>query len=133
MKTKKFNLTDTVVDENGQKHIITIVGILTESKESDLNMEYAHFNVKGCSPDAFFLYKKNNKFKLLQYAFSICHPDDEFNERIGIELAEKRINKRPFGSLKTYQLGTLSDEQVEFILLGELLYIKKNINKYIKK
>lgn len=132
MKTKLFKLIDDVIDENGKKHTITLVGKLTEDKETVLNAERAEMNVEKCS-DGVLIYNKTNKYRLLQYAFSICHPEDEYDEEVGVKIATKRIKNMPFGSLKTYQLNTLRDNQVNFILLGVLLYIKKNIKKFIKQ
>ena len=65
--------------------------------------------------------------------YAICHPDDEFNEEIGINLAKRRIETDPIGTIESYNVTMLNDDQNEMMVLIELAHIIKNIDKYIGK
>ena len=134
MKQKFYSMYGTAVDLYGDKHIVTIVGEYTQekvetevTKEMDIVDDFKPTRVvKGK-----LTYPTKIKIRTLTYAVSICHPDDEYNEEIGIELAKKRINEKPMGQLTTSLVTTLCEDQIKLILFGELNYVINNIDKFI--
>ena len=76
-------------------------------------------------------YPTKIKVRTLTYAVSICHPDDVYDEEIGIEIAKKRINEKPMGQLSTTLVTTLCEDQIKLILFGELNYVIDNIDGFI--
>lgn len=137
MKEKLYHFYGTAIDKNGLPHIVTIVGKLTQQKENEIviedmqvNDEYGDKKYEGQ-----FTYEKSKKIRRLTYAFSICHTDDveNFSEDKGIEIAKRRLTKFPLGKLETDTCTTLCDDQVKWILFGELKFIMDNIDDFIEK
>ena len=78
-------------------------------------------------------YPTKVKTRTLTYAVSICHPDDEFDEELGVEIAKKRLNEKPLGQLSTTLVTTLCEDQIKLILFGELNYVINNIDRFISE
>lgn len=136
MKQKFYSMNGVAIDRYGDEHIVTIVGEFTQEKvetcvTTEVNLEDEHKPnkvVKGV-----LTYPTKVKTRTLTYAVSICHPDDDFDEEIGIELAKRRLNKKPLGQLHTTLITTLCEDQIKLILFGELNYVINNIDKYINE
>lgn len=128
MKNKVFHIYGTAVDKDGEEHVVTMVGELTKTKEKALEESENH-------GDSITLKCKTRWTRTLKYGFSICHTSDlnDFNEELGVQIGLRRARTSPLGELTTTRVTTLCDEQVKMILLGELQYVVKNIDKYIKK
>lgn len=136
MKQKFYSMYGTAVDQYGEEHIVTIVGeFIQEKVETCITKEV---NVEDeFKPNKYtkgiLTYPTKTKTRTLTYAVSICHPDDEFDEEIGIELAKRRIYKKPLGLLMTPLVTTLCDDQIKLILFGELNYVINNIDRFISE
>lgn len=134
MSRKIYSIYGTAVDKDGQSHVVTVVGEYTTKKEvelktSDVNVEVTEDKfVQGV-----ITLPRKQMTRTLRYAYSICNPEDEFNAQEGVRLATKRIKKNPLGELTTKYVTSLCKDQIEIILFGELKYIMKNIDKFIKK
>jgi hypothetical protein len=141
MKQKFYTMHGTAIDKNGEEHIVTMVGEYLQTKETEVISELANDVLKANGCDFGLEFKDNailsvpmtKKVRILTYAFSICHPDDIFDENIGIEIAKRRIKEHPLGQLKTEMITTLCTDQVKFILFGELKYVMDNIDKFINE
>lgn len=135
MKQKFYSMHGVAVDRNGDKHMVTIVGEYVQEKvETCITKE---INIKDERKEhkvlqGILTYPTTIKTRTLTYAVSICHPDDQFNKEVGIELAKRRIKKNPLGQLSTNLVTTLCEDQIKLILFGELNYVIDNIDKYIE-
>ena len=134
MKQKFYSMYGTAVDRYGDEHIVTIVGEFIQDKvEAEITKE---INVEDeFKPNRFvkgtLTYPTKTKIRTLTYAVSICHPDDEYDEEIGMEIAKKRIYEKPLGMLTTPLVTTLCEDQIKLILFGELNYVINNIDRFI--
>ena len=140
MKQKFYSMHGTAVDKNGGEHIVTIVGEYLQGKETKMLSMTANQVMKDngiygmpFKDDAIITVPYKQKTRTLTYAFSICHPDDIFDEELGVEIAKRRIKEQPWGQLKTEMITTLCEDQINFILFGELKYIMDNIDKFIDR
>lgn len=134
MKTKFFNMYGDACDKDGKHHVVTIVGKLEQKKE--YSMEFEEVNIKDKYNNTkvtkgITAYPKKTNTRTLSYAVSICHTDDEFDEQIGIDIAKKRVETKPLGRLTTNLVTTLCEDQIKWILFGELNFVISNIDKYI--
>lgn len=134
MKEKFYTFNGKSKDKNGIEHIVTIVGKFTQEKVDEFVTK--EINVEDEKKDNKYVkglitYPVRKKKRTLTYAVSICHPDDEFNEDEGIRIAKKRIEEKPLGQLQTTLVTTLCEDQINFILFGELNYVINNIDKFI--
>ena len=136
MKQKFYSMYGTAVDLYGDEHIVTIVGEYIQEKvekvvTEEINVEdefKPHKVTKGM-----LAYPTKVKTRTLTYAVSICHPEDEYDEEIGMEIAKRRIKEKPLGQLSTTIMTTLCDDQIKLILFGELNYVINNIDKFISE
>lgn len=134
MKQKFYSMYGTAVDRYGDEHIVTIVGEFTQEKVEHFNTTEVNVEdekIPNKVTKGILTYPTKVKTRTLKYAFSICHQDDEFDEELGIEIAKKRIAKKPLGELTTTLVTTLCEDQIKLILFGELNYVINNIDSFI--
>lgn len=130
MKPKFFHFSKAFNDTEGKMRVVTIVGKVEKIKDNKLD-------ATELNPDAnttIFKYVEKKQFlRKLTYAYSICHPEDfdNFNEEIGIKLATRRVETNPLGEMWSHKITTLTKQQIEVILRGELDFIGENIDKFI--
>lgn len=133
MSRKIYSMYGTATDSNGQNHVVTIVGEYTNKKELEFNESEVDVVVNDNKTTTGLLtVPRKQMVRTLRYAYSICNPEDEFNEQEGIRIATKRIKNNPLGELKTKYVTSLCKDQIEIILFGELKYIMDNIDKFIE-
>lgn len=130
-KIKYYNLHGTATDSNGEKHIVTVVGKFTQEYIYKTVTEEVNVvdgkNVKGT-----LIYPKKTLKRTLTTGLAICHPTDEFNEEFGIELAKARINKgMDAGTIETNDVTMITEDLIMSELLGKLVYVCNNVDKYI--
>lgn len=134
MKQKFYSLYGTATDSNGEKHVVTVVGKFEQCRQRKMIEDEINVAVK---PNSFVLGKlryPSNKLltRKLTLGLSICHPNDEFNQEFGIELAKKRIaNGQTLGAIETNDVTMLTQDAVMGELFVKLQYIVENIDKYI--
>lgn len=149
MKTKTFSMNTEAIDSRGNKHIVTIVGVLTQDKEkvqvtipcsSDEIDEVAMASQSkfkmGQPLQGVFTAEKKVMKRTLKYGYSICHTADlpNFSEEKGVKVALKRINNGSvIGELSTSYCTALCDDQIDMILLNELIYVRTHIDAYINR
>jgi hypothetical protein len=136
MKQKFYSMYGTAVDRFGEEHIVTIVGEYTQekvetevTKEVDMEDDFKPTRMVKAK----ITYPTKIKIRTLTYAVSICHPDDEYDEEIGVEIAKRRICEKPMGQLTTSLVTTLCEDQIKLILFGELNYVINNIDRFINE
>lgn len=117
MKSHVELYQDFFEDFSGKKHFFIIAAISdpsTKGMVKSYNNEFVGFVDKG-----------------LHLGISICHPDDNFNEKIGAAQAINRA-KSNSPSLFVKDKGQINTTLVQAFLKQEAEYLKNNPNKYIK-
>lgn len=132
-KVKYYTLNAQAFDSVGERHIVTIVGKLEKTKMSiPVATDFSIETVKGKVENCFLTSFETKMRKKLSLGVSICHPDDEYDEELGIELAKKRIdNGEDIGFLETECATMLTNDAIMAELLVKLSYITENIDKFI--
>ncbi|MBR6516943.1 MAG: hypothetical protein IKT40_08935 [Bacilli bacterium] len=134
MSRKIYSMYGTAVDKDGQSHIVTVVGEYTNKKEVECNSKEVEIEVgEDKTVSGYLTVPRKQMVRTLTYAYSICCPEDKFDEAEGIRLATKRLKTNPLGELKSKYVTSLCKDQIEIILFGELKYITQNIEKFITK
>lgn len=120
---KIYNLRKSVVDNNGQEHIVTIFAFVTHKK--DRNVPY-QFETKDSKCTCLISQKK--KMREVKLTYTICHPNDTYNYDIALKIARRRVKENPSAVLMTYDLVTsLKVDQISALMLNEMLKINETI------
>ena len=82
--------------------------------------------IKDFVVDGFLLYTS------LNIGYSICSPEDVFNEDIGISIAKKRAETEPISIVSSRGKYDLSNDTIMDILDSKVKYVSENIEKIIK-
>ena len=134
MSKKFYSMHGTAKDANGQPHVVTIVGMFESTKETLVKNEDVIVDVSPTkNVEGKLTYEVKKPIRKLTYAYSICHPEDKFNEQTGIDIAKTRIHSNPMGQLITPYVTCLCKDQIELILFGELKFILDNIDRFLDK
>ena len=102
-KVKSYSVTRPVKDNDGNVYTIFVYGEVTEEKLLDgievRRVKYNHWTgERATSEDNFTIYPLGDNCsptKTFNYGYAICSPEDEFDEKIGIEVARRRFSKSP--------------------------------------
>ena len=103
---------------------ITMVGVVEKYKEHDAD----HAFVKGVG---MLTIPTVNVFKSLSVGYAICHPEDEFDPKVGNGLASMRAEKNPLAVLISPFGGEFGEDFVLDILLSKAQFIEKNLEKFV--
>ncbi len=135
MKTKYFSMYGNAVDKNGLTHVVTILGELTKTSEVNTHIEETKLVCEDGTPTnkvATVITPYRQLKRTLKLSFSICNPEDTFNEEVGKAVAKRRIKHGDIiGSVTSNNITMLNDDQCNWILFGELKYVTQNIDKYL--
>ena len=133
MSRKIYSMYGTAIDKNGVEHVVTIVGEYTTRKDVNWNTVNVDVPVnENKTVEGVLSIPRKQVIRTLKYAYSICNPEDKFDEEECIRLTTKRIKNNPLGELETKYVTSLCKDQIEIILFGELKYIMENIDKFIQ-
>ena len=126
---KFFNCKGVAKDSNGIDHVVTVVGKLETTKVTDQIGEHEVIDGERV------MVVRDVKFKLktLTFGYSICNPNDVFDEEEGIRVAKRRIKNNVCGCLNTTDHTMLTDDACEFYIVHKLMYIQANIDRYLPK
>jgi hypothetical protein len=134
-RVKYYHVFGRVKDEEGQEHVVTVVGKLEQLREKKEFNEEVEVEVV---PTKFV--KGNLSYNVKQFkrkltlGVSICHPLDDFDEEVGVEIAKKRIeNRQDVGSIETSSVTMLTEDAIMAELLVKLNYIMEHIEEYISE
>ena len=137
MKAKFYDTHMTAVDMNGNEHIVTMVGELTQFKEKVMESIPMSMPITATKDvEGVFTAPVKRHRKQLRYAYAICHTQDldEFSIDKGVDIAKRRIKEDDvLGGLTTNYITSLCPDQIEMILFGELQHVCNNIDKYINR
>lgn len=106
---------------------------------TDKNGNVRHFILCGLSQDTIIYKFLNNKdssvhrsSKVLKLGYAICNPNDEFNEELGMKIAEGRARKNKEYALFATKSGYINTDTVAALLKREAEFFKQNPETYIK-
>lgn len=133
MKNKIYSLYGKAVDVNGQEHMVTVVGVYNQQKQRFMVTEPTMVEVGFKEVNGSVSYEASTKVRTLSLGYSICHPNDEFNEAVGISVAKSRAKKEPIGEVSSTDVTMLNEDHATALVFAELRHIIKNIDKYIEK
>lgn len=134
MKVKFYNAYASCTDSNGEKHVVTVVGKFEQTRKRQTVEESVPIEVKPNSlvygkltyPSIKVLHRK------LTLGVSICHPSDTFDEKVGVDVAKKRIEKgEVLGSLETNNVTMLTEDAIMGEILIKLNHICENIDEFL--
>ena len=134
-KPKFYHVFGQIKTDDGERHVVTIVGKLEQTR--DLNEITETVEVEG-KPNQFvkgeLKYKIKQLKRKLTLGMSICHPTDTFDEEVGVEIAKKRIeNGYELGSLETNNVTMLTEDAIMAELMVKLNHILRHIEEYISE
>lgn len=111
---------DSFIDENGNTRHFVIAAI---SERFDEPMDVSSYPWHTDDQEV---------VKGLKLGFAICNPIDNFNEKLGCQIAEGRARKNSECALLATQLGYINTKMVQAFLEQEAEYFKDNPERYIK-
>ena len=135
MKTKYYHVFGRVKDKEGQEHVVTVVGKFEQTRKQEEVKEVVDVETL---PNVFvkgdLTYKVKQLKRKLTLGVSICHPLDDFDEEVGVEIAKKRIeNCQDVGYLETSNVTMLTEDAIMAELVVKLNYILGHIEDYLPK
>ena len=134
MKANIYSTTREVVDKQGLKHVITVVGALTRERKKIDHISDAYIELgKKSVLKGTLNFKEKRLSKSLVMAMSICHPHDIFDKEIGIKLATSRLKKNNIGKVETASLSMLDSNMVSAMIESKAEYIADNLDKFLPK
>ena len=134
MKAKIYSTTKEVVDKEGGKHVITVVGSLTKRRRKIDHIKDAYVEIgKKSVLKGTLSFKEKRIDKQLTMAMSICHPHDTFDKEVGIKLATSRLKKYDIGKVETSSLSMLDSQMVNAMISAKADYIADNLDKFVPK
>ena len=134
MKAQMYSTTKEVVDKEGGKHVITVVGSLTKRRRKIDHIKDAYVEIgKKSVLKGTLSFKEKRIDKQLTMAMSICHPHDTFDKEVGIKLATSRLKKYDIGKVETSSLSMLDSQMVNAMISAKADYIADNLDKFLPK
>ena len=134
MKAKIYSTTKEVVDKEGGKHVITVVGSLTKRRRKIDHIKDAYVEIgKKSVLKGTLSFKEKRIDKQLTMALSICHPHATFDKEVGIKLATSRLKKYDIGKVETSSLSMLDSQMVNAMISAKADYIADNLDKFLPK
>ena len=132
-KSKYFSAWGKAKDKNGEEHHVTIVGKFEQKRKPVITDEHTKVEIKpNTFVDALLTYPKKVLHRKLTLGVSICHPNDIFNENLGIEIAKKRIDRGDdLGSLETSNVTMLTKDAIMGEILVKLNYVLEHIDDFL--
>lgn len=134
MKTKFYSMYQKVTDSKGEIHYVTVVGKFEQTRERELVQEIVPIEIKENSfVDGVLSYPSNKLLnRKLTLSMSICHPSDEFDEEVGVDIAKARIRKgETLGSIETKDVTMLTEDAIMAEIYVKLSYICNNIDSFL--
>lgn len=132
-RVKYYHVYGKVKDADGNRHVVTIVGKLEQTR---VNKEFTEVVDVETRPTCFvqgeLKYKAKVMNRKLTLGLSICHPLDTFDEEVGVEIAKSRIeNGYDLGSLETSNVTMLTEDAIIAELVTKLNYVMEHIEDFL--
>lgn len=134
-RVKFYHVFGRIKDDNGQEHVVTVVGKLEQLREKqEFNEEVDVEVVPTKFVKGNLSYEVKQLKRKLTLGVSICHPLDDFDEEVGVEIAKKRIeNRQDVGSIETSSVTMLTEDAIMAELVTKLNYILEHLEDYISE
>lgn len=130
---------DKFIDENGKERHFVLCGLSQEfdgiAFNNDVLIENHIWNrISTRFAIIYNILLKNapSTCKCLKLGYAICNPNDEFNEELGMTIAEGRARKNKEYALFASKPGYINTDTVSALLQREAEFFKKNPEMYIK-
>lgn len=132
-KPKFYSMYASCTDSKGEKHIVTVVGRLDQTRESQLVQEPTQVETKpNCFTDGVLCFSIKKLHRVLTLGLSICHPNDTFDEEVGINVAKQRIKKGAhLGRLETSDVTMLTEDAIMGEIMVKLNHICNTIDDFL--
>lgn len=134
-RVKFYHVYGKVKTDDGKEHVVTVVGKFEQLREKqEFNEEVDVEVVPTKFVKGNLSYEVKQLKRKLTLGVSICHPLDDFDEEVGVEIAKKRIeNRQDVGSIETSSVTMLTEDAIMAELLVKLNYIMEHIEDYISE
>lgn len=135
MRVNFYHVYGKVKTDDGKEHVVTVVGKFEQLREKqEFNEEVDVEVVPTKFVKGNLTYNVKQLKRKLTLGVSICHPLDDFDEEVGVEIAKKRIeNRQDVGSIETSSVTMLTEDAIMAELLVKLNYIMEHIEEYLPK
>lgn len=134
-RVKFYHVYGKVKTDDGKEHVVTVVGKFEQLREKqEFNEEVDVEVVPTKFVKGNLSYEVKQLKRKLTLGVSICHPLDDFDEEVGVEIAKKRIeNRQDVGSIETSSVTMLTEDAILAELVVKLNYILEHIEDYISE
>ena len=134
-RVKFYHVYGKTKTDDGKEHVVTVVGKLEQLREKqEFNEEVEVEVVPTKFVKGNLTYNVKQLKRKLTLGVSICHPLDDFDEEVGVEIAKKRIESRQdVGSIETSSVTMLTEDAILAELVVKLNYILEHIEDYISE
>ncbi len=134
-RVKFYHVYGKTKTDDGKEHVVTVVGKFEQLREKqEFNEEVDVEVVPTKFVKGNLSYEVKQLKRKLTLGVSICHPLDDFDEEVGVEIAKKRIeNRQDVGSIETSSVTMLTEDAIMAELLVKLNYIMEHIEDYISE
>ena len=132
-KVKFYHVFGRVKASDGKERVVTIVGKLEQTrKPREITEKVDVETIKGGIVQGELKYKIRTLNRKLTLGLSICHPLDEFDEEVGVEVAKSRINKGiNLGTIETNDVTMLTEDAIFAELMVKLNHVMSIIDDYL--
>jgi hypothetical protein len=132
-KVNFYHVYGKVKTDDGDTHVVTIVGKLEQSREKvEITQPITVETKPTCFTQGEIKYNVKLLKRKLTLGLSICHPSDTFDEEVGIEIAKRRIEKgEELGSIETNDVTMLTEDAIIAELMVKLNHVMGEIGSYL--
>lgn len=133
MSRKFYHVFGKTKASDGKEHVVTVVGEFVQTRKPTTITEIVDVEAKPFSfVQGELKYNIKHLNRKLTLGMSICHPKDDFDEEIGVEIAKKRIKQGiDIGTLETNDVTMLTEDAIFAELMVKLNHILENIDDYL--
>ena len=134
-KVKYYHVFGRVKASDGKERVVTIVGKFEQTrKPREITEKVDVETLKGGFVQGELKYKLKMLNRKLTLGLSICHPLDEFDEEVGVEVAKSRINKGiNLGTIETNDVTMLTEDAIFAELMVKLNHAMLVIDDYVNE
>lgn len=132
-KIKYYHVYGKAKTDDGKEHVVTVVGKFEQTrKPTEVTEKMAVETLNGGYVEGELKYNVKLLKRKLTLGLSICHPSDEFDEEVGVEIAKSRINKGiELGSIETSNVTMLTEDAIFAELMVKLNHVIDTIEDYL--
>ena len=131
-KVKYYHVYGKTTASDGKERVVTIVGKFEQTRKKreineEVDVETNRGYVKGN-----LSYNIKTLNRKLTLGLSICHPLDNFDEEVGVEIAKSRINKGiNLGTIETNDVTMLTEYAIFAELMVKLNHVIDTVDDFL--